>query len=222
MARHIINGTDKADFLNGYERAVEIFGKGGADEISGSRFSDIIHGGKGNDFIFADPGNDTVFGDAGNDTLDGSDGSDRVNGGEGNDYLSALFGPESDRDTLSGGNGSDILEFDSHTHAIGGAGADLFAILPSLKISGETQTTIPVVDAIVNDFQDGLDKLAISSGSALTLTDFTVQRVDADTIRVKLYGDGFPGSGIPDHSLAGTITLNDFHGTITASDFVVF
>lgn len=220
--RHIINGTDKGEFLGGYERAVEIFGKGGNDDVFGSRFSDIIHGGKGGDFVFADLGNDTVYGDDGNDTLDGNEGSDCVNGGNGNDYISALFGLETDKDILNGGAGSDLLEFDSHTHAIGGSGADLFAILPSLKIVGAQQFTIPVKDIIVEDFQDGVDRLAISSGSALTLTDFAVQRVDSDTIHVKLYGDGFDGSGIPDHSLAGTMTLDHFTGTITAADFFVF
>lgn len=214
MARININGTNGDDFLTA-DRAANINGKGGLDDIFGSDFADSIRGGAGNDFIFGGAGNDTVYGDNGNDQINADDGSDRVFGGAGNDTIHSLFGPDTDKDTIDGGDGKDVLEFDSFTTVTGGAGADVFRMFPSIR----QDVPVPIKNVVITDFQDGIDKFAIQTFGFYDFSHVTTQRVDADTVNIKVYADTNTTLGA-DNALVATLTLDHFTGTITAADFI--
>ena len=80
-------------------------------------------------------GNDTLIGNGGNDTLVGNGGNDIIDGGAGNDRI-------------TGGAGADILT--------GGSGADLF-------IYNATGNSTPLAMDRIMDFEDGIDKINLSS-----------------------------------------------------------
>lgn len=88
--------------------------------------------------------NDRLFGQGGNDILRGGWGNDLLDGGSGNDTIFGGLGA----DALRGGPGRDRLFGDVGPDALaGGAGADIFVFN---RQSGAD---------IVQDFQDGLDRL---------------------------------------------------------------
>jgi hypothetical protein len=93
----------------------------------------LIRGGDGDDSITGGNGNDRLYGDAGDDTLVGLGGADQIYGGDGNDLLRSGWlkhgQSDSQRDTLSGGNGSDILYISSQDsdRADGGKGINEIA-----------------------------------------------------------------------------------------------
>lgn len=214
MARITINGTNGNDDI-WTDQAANIYGKGGLDEIYGSDFADSIHGGAGSDFMFGRAGNDTIYGDGGNDQIEADDGSDRIYGGSGNDTIYALFGPDTDKDTIDGGDGKDVLVFDSFTTVTGGAGADVFQMLPSVR----HDIPLPITKVLITDFQDGVDKFQINTFGFYDFSHVTTQRVDGDTINIKAYADTNTSLGA-DNVLVGTLTLDHFTGTITAADFI--
>ncbi|WP_176591034.1 cadherin domain-containing protein [Sphingobium sp. EM0848] len=80
-------------------------------------------------------GNDTLIGNGGNDTLVGNGGNDIIDGGAGNDRI-------------TGGAGADILT--------GGSGADVF-------IYNATGNSTPLAMDQITDFQEGTDKIDLSS-----------------------------------------------------------
>jgi Ca2+-binding RTX toxin-like protein len=91
----------------------------GNDRLIGGDFDDVLFGGEGDDTLIAGAGNDRLYGLTGNDVLEGGDGRDSLRSGEGADLLDGgddndllLPGNSSDEnDTVSGGDGGDIVHF---------------------------------------------------------------------------------------------------------------
>jgi Ca2+-binding RTX toxin-like protein len=146
-------------------------GTAGRDVLSGLQMDeafgllgghDSLWAGRGNDVAFCGAGNDFAIGEDGNDTLRGGDGADRLFGGRGFDMLVGDGGA----DVLSGGPGSDRLR--------GGLGADVF------EFAGGG---IDVVD----DFQDGQDRLRINAAGVDAFSDLAVRAV-GDALRLDFDG----------------------------------
>ncbi|MBA4010797.1 MAG: hypothetical protein C0481_02925 [Phenylobacterium sp.] len=89
----------------------------------------VIEGTAGDDTLRGGDGDDTLSGGAGNDSLMGGSGADSLMGGTGNDTLDGGGAPEGRFDLLDGGAGDDVIHLSATTIAVGGAGADNFAIV---------------------------------------------------------------------------------------------
>ena len=107
---------------------------------SSTNRADLLGGSDRADILNGRGGNDRLLGHSGNDTLLGGTGNDRLIGGAGNDWLLGGIGS----DKLTGGKGNDVLN--------GGRGRDIFVLTP-----GDGQD-------ILQDFQDGQDKIALGKG----------------------------------------------------------
>jgi hypothetical protein len=124
----ILKGTNSADNLVGLGGNDGLFGFGGRDNLLGGPGKDWVLGGNerrlvggdknlvggpGNDGIIAGQGSDNLLGSSGNDFLDGGRGSDRVVGEGGIDFLIQGPGGETAKDSLSGGDGNDVILVDN-------------------------------------------------------------------------------------------------------------
>ncbi len=102
-----LRGTNKADLL---------LGKGGNDKLFGLAGRDNLLGGSGKDMVFGgnerrlSGGDKNLVGGSGNDEILGGLDVDNILGEEGNDLVAD--GPDGDRatDTLSAGDGNDVVE----------------------------------------------------------------------------------------------------------------
>jgi Ca2+-binding RTX toxin-like protein len=185
LGNDILQGDNGNDFLNGdlgndTLRGLAgddiLDGGDGNDSLLGGLGDDILSGGLGDDILNAEAGNDFVFGDDGNDRLYGGDGLDELNGGIGKDFLyggnnnDTLFGND-DNDTLWGEAGDDILN--------GGKGNDIL-------VGGTNNDNDIFVIAlsngadIVQDFQDGFDRIGLSGG--LLFTQLTILGTGTNTV----------------------------------------
>lgn len=183
LGNDILQGDNGNDFLNGDLGNDTLRGLTGDDILDGGDGNDSLLGGVGNDILSGDfgddilnaeAGNDLVFGDDGNDRLYGGDGSDELNGGIGKDFLyggnnnDTLFGND-DNDTLWGEVGDDILNGGKGNDIlVGGANNDIFVIALSNGAD------------IVQDFQDGLDRIGLSGG--LLFTQLTILGTGTNTV----------------------------------------
>src|SRR5829696_7744168 len=108
-------GTQGRDFLKGTAGADNLIGKGETDLIFGLAGNDNLIGGSGKDIVQGGTyerslgGNKNLLGGDGNDVVFGGKGSDRVVGEEGNDILIDGNEPNPVKDTLSAGDGNDVL-----------------------------------------------------------------------------------------------------------------
>ena len=108
-------GTDGRDFLKGTNGADNLLGKGENDRIFGLAGKDNLLGGPGKDVVSGGSerrplgGHKNVVGGSGNDALFGGSGSDNILGNEGNDFLIDGEYRHPAKDTLSGGDGNDVL-----------------------------------------------------------------------------------------------------------------
>ncbi len=98
--KNSITGNGRDNVLSGLQGNDSLFGMGGNDELYGSAGKDTLSGGDGSDLLYGQEGNDTLRGDRGNDRLLGEDGRDTLIG---------YGGVGSERDTLTGGAGSDLF-----------------------------------------------------------------------------------------------------------------
>ncbi len=154
----LLNGDLGNDTLKGLAGDDILDGGVGSDSLLGGIGNDILIGDVGDDILNAEAGNDLVFGDDGNDRLYGGDGFDELNGGIGKDFLyggnnnDTLFG-NNDNDTLYGEAGDDILNGGQGSDVLlGGLNNDIFVI------------AVGNGSDIVQDFQDGFDKMGLSGG----------------------------------------------------------
>lgn len=164
--------------ITGTASAEVIHGSEVADNMLGLDGNDSITGGRGFDAIFGDAGKDSLWGNAGNDYLVGGTGADTLIGGKGSDVLVGNAG----NDLLAGDKGSNALK--------GGAGRDTF-VLNRVGL------------AIVQDFQQGQDKIGLSN--QLQFNQLKIVQQQRETV-IK-FGD---------RELA---VLNKFNALLTASDF---
>ncbi|HEX8217569.1 MAG TPA: Calx-beta domain-containing protein, partial [Allosphingosinicella sp.] len=111
--------------------------------------------GLGNDNLYGGSGADTLLGADGNDMLQGGGDNDSINGGEGADSIDG----EAGADTIDGGNGDDVITVGGTDIVTGGLGADQFLFYTNLQASTATAT------ARIADFQQGVDKLALTWNS---------------------------------------------------------
>lgn len=115
VGRDDLRGNNGNDLMFGGDGDDVLRGNNGDDTIGGGAGNDRIYGGSGNDGVSGGDGNDSIEGEAGNDTLLGDSGNDQVRGGAGKDI--ALGGDGNDLvdggdgagDTLSGGEGRDVV-----------------------------------------------------------------------------------------------------------------
>ena len=154
----LLNGDLGNDTLKGLAGDDILDGGVGSDSLLGGIGNDILIGDLGDDILYAEAGDDLVFGDDGNDRLYGGDGFDELNGGIGKDFLyggnnnDTLFG-NNDNDTLYGEAGDDILNGGQGSDVLrGGLNNDIFVI------------AVGNGSDIVQDFQDGFDKMGLSGG----------------------------------------------------------
>jgi Ca2+-binding RTX toxin-like protein len=109
-------GTDGSDTLRGTNKADNLLGKGGNDKLFGLAGRDNLLGGSGKDMVFGgnerrlSGGDKNLVGGSGNDEILGGLGVDNILGEEGNDLVAD--GPDGDlaTDTLSAGDGNDVVE----------------------------------------------------------------------------------------------------------------
>ncbi len=236
----VLFGNTGHDSLFGGAGNDLVRGGAGNDLLTGDAGNDTVHGGAGNDIVvfegggtdvaYMGDGNDyasvstynkyakiflgdgadgafvsaahsSVFGDGGNDSIFVANQSIVANGGAGNDLLEAgrAF---VNNDYL----GNDITMSDLSTRLTGGAGADTFTF------NFNTSATI-------TDFTRGQDKIDFSNLADLygkiTFKDITSVTVDTGelihlNISMDLEGEDLTGP---------SILLENFKGTLTASDF---
>ena len=100
--------------LQGGDGNDTLLGGGGNDTLDGGLGNDELYGGANDDVIMGGAGVDTLFGGAGNDTLNAGDGVfgnyDQVNGGDGNDLM--IYDSGDFFDDFDGGNGIDTVSLD--------------------------------------------------------------------------------------------------------------
>jgi hypothetical protein len=126
--RDTLRGTNADDNLLGKGGNDALFGLAGSDNLLGGEGKDWVLGGNevrplggdknlvggpGNDGIIAGQGSDNLVGSSGNDFVDGGRDSDNIIGQGGTDLLVQGPGRESAEDSLSGGDGNDVILVDN-------------------------------------------------------------------------------------------------------------
>lgn len=133
-------------------------GTPGGDTINGIQIDEVISAGRGNDTVSGSRGNDQIYGDADDDRLFGQTGNDTLHGGTGADQLYGGVG----NDMLRGGAGTDLIDGGAGRNTLfGGADADVFRF---------TQAST----ARITDFEDGIDRLRIQNGAAVSYDDLVI------------------------------------------------
>jgi Ca2+-binding RTX toxin-like protein len=126
------------DFLNGNLGDDVIFGGRGGDTLLGEGGNDglfyfgsaggvggLLDGGDGEDTVVARAGAATLNGGTGNDVVGYQSGTYVISLGDGNDSCAALLETTTDRVTIDGGAGNDIIDGSDGSDSInGGAGSD--------------------------------------------------------------------------------------------------
>jgi hypothetical protein len=117
-------GTNKADNLVGVGGNDKLYALGGRDNLLGGVGKDVVFG--GNEQLDLSGGHKILVGGSGNDFVNGGKGSDNLLGDEGNDFLgdgvlcdkgTSCETPETSKDTLSGGDGNDVILVDNEPAA---------------------------------------------------------------------------------------------------------
>lgn len=183
------------------------YGEGGNDFAFTAGGNDTLYGGPGNDILRGGGNNDVLYGGLGDDDLNGDSGnfpdfaSDELYGGHGDDRLDGGFGDNAN-DTLEGGWGNDIFEF------------EIFQRVGRGSSFGNDEIT---------DFQDdggafgflntltGEDELFFNL-IVVGADDQIVAQRDGDTLNILVDDDG-DTSDLSDATLSGTIQF--------ASSFIV-
>lgn len=133
------------------------YGGRGKDVLLMGRGQDTAYGGNGADYLDGSNGDDILYGDTGSDVLIAGNGGDRLYGGNGHDGL--IAGGRSGIDYLDGGAGRDVLISGGEvTFMTGGADADVFVF-----------TSNGAQQVVVEDFEQGVDKIALSATQMTTL-----------------------------------------------------
>jgi Ca2+-binding RTX toxin-like protein len=161
--------SDSSDIIDAIEGGITDATDTMIENAIGTEFADNILGNDVGNTIMANDGNDRVRGGAGHDDLYGEQGNDKLWGGTGKDLLSGGAGKDrlagnSGRDVLAGGEDNDWLK--------GGAGADEFRF----DLTGNAGLDV------VQDFENGLDQIAILDSSVLSFADVGARTDGADVI----------------------------------------
>jgi Ca2+-binding RTX toxin-like protein len=209
-ANDLLSGNGGNDYLNGGDGDDTLSGSIGADILDGSSGNDFIDGGDGYDLLVGNAGDDRLIAGFGNDSLVGHDGNDTLTGGDGDDSLLGVVGEDTlsgglgndtllggiGNDTLTGGDGDDLLYGGAGRDSLlGGAGADMFA----LEFI-ESQN-------IIQDFEDGVDRLAFLSDK-VNLGSVTL--VDTDSGDVSIEDRTGNVLAIVENMTTANLTSDDF------------
>ncbi|MEL6341477.1 MAG: hypothetical protein AAFQ65_16380, partial [Myxococcota bacterium] len=153
-------GNAGDDFVSGGEGDDEVQGREGNDRVFGEAGDDELRGNEGDDGLYGSAGNDTLFGNEGEDVLYGIDVIDEalltpegILGVVGEETFEEFVDVDADpgeADTLNGGRDDDVLLVGSADTAIGGGGADIFAL-------GDWVT--PNAPATITDFDPAQDSI---------------------------------------------------------------
>ncbi len=124
--------------VSSYVTKASITGGTGVDNITGGAGNDTLNGGAGNDSILGGGGIDVIDGGTGDDTIAGGTSGDFITGGTGNDVFRFVAGDtglvlstvavqansldSTLLDKITGFSASDVIQFDTTTIAITGAG----------------------------------------------------------------------------------------------------
>lgn len=247
-----IIGSSNSDIIIGSSaNGITLQGAGGADTITGGSGNEVLYGDwdttttlrrvspaggstinhvAGNDIINAGDGNDTIYAGDGNDTLSGGSGIDTIFGEGGNDIFNlTLSNTYTDvEDTIDGGSGTNILNFDTSSYTNFDTTAqltiDLLNKKMSLVVSGATINsgtnnifniqTINGTDAIDTIMGDGGDNLFYGNAG----NDYLTGDSGADTI----YGGAgldYINGGVGNDTLYGDAGIDTIYGG-TGDDFV--
>ncbi len=129
----VLHGTDDSDLMISAGHNKIMLGHQGNDYMAGFQGADVEAGGFGNDTVIGWAGADMLFGNEGSDLLVGHYDPDLLIGGKDND---TLYGGK-DNDTLYGNQGVNEL--------LGGSGADIFAMVPSVRHEHEERPVMVLV-----------------------------------------------------------------------------
>lgn len=195
----LLDGGAGRDALDGGNGDDVLFGGSGADELRGGDGDDALIGEAGDDELRGNEGDDGLYGSAGNDTLFGNEGEDVLYGIDVIDE--ALLTPEGilgvvgeetfeefvdvdadpgEADTLNGGRDDDVLLVGSADTAIGGGGADIFAL-------GDWVT--PNAPATITDFDPAQDSIVYAyEGQVPPAVSFAVNEDDAEQVNLLVDG----------------------------------
>jgi Ca2+-binding RTX toxin-like protein len=180
---------------------------GGNDYLEGKLGNDTLYGGVGNDFMKGDGDHDTLYGENGDDTIYGGTGNDTIAGGNQQDIIYGEDGPDklygnAHDDYLHAGAGVDFLYGGSGSDEMfGGSGADQFSF---------TSTDATGVDVdVIDDFEDGSDKIAVAGVSGVTsFSDVTKTNLGGGELQLD-FGD------------VSVVLQDTAWGAITAVDFLI-
>lgn len=204
-----LSGGEGDDILTDTQGNNSFYGNDGDDWLFAGQGNDALYGDAGNDIILAQTGNDQLFGGIGDDYLNGGQGNDTLLGGEGHDLLAGLSGNDTLRgdvgnDTLIGGSANDILH--------GGMGNDTLR-----GDTGADQFLLSHGEDIIQDFQDGVDRLELLpfNGISLNFDDLEIVQIGKGTeIRWEFTRAEGAGDKVNVTILQGIqvnqITVNDF------------
>ena len=203
-----LHGLDGADHLIGVNGNDFLSGADGDDVLQGGSGRDTIDGGSGDDAIQGGGARDNMVGGSGDDVIEGEDGADIIKGGRGSDTL--YGGTESDRmdggqdtDYLDGGAGNDTLT--------GGEGADYFLMNDPIGILNADT---------IRDFEQGIDKIGIRSGTSSFIFAAIGEGLDADEVANGAAQDG--NDFILYDSATGTVSYDaDGNGAQQAVAFAI-
>jgi Ca2+-binding RTX toxin-like protein len=222
-----IEGGAGADTITGSSEGDNtINGDAGNDVLTASGFGkNILNGGADNDILTGGSGESTLDGGAGNDTLTGGNEKNSISGGDGNDILiggakeNILDGGAGD-DTLTGGDDKNVLD--------GGAGNDTLTggLKEDTLTAGTGNDTLTGGDLkdnfvfelgfetdVVTDFQDDSDLIDLrafgNKDTVLGTLSITPNPASGTNVLITSSLTGF-----------GSITLQNFTGTLTESDFL--
>jgi Ca2+-binding RTX toxin-like protein len=225
-------GTDTVNYsASGEAVSVNLAaGLGGGGYAEGDRYVSIenVVGSSFNDRIAGDAGNNSLSGGNGDDLFMGDLGKDTINGGDGNDTVSyaasasqvivdlsrtkAQSGGDASGDKLSsienlvGSNFGDTLKGNSANNVLnGGAGNDMLTGglgNDTFEFSGNFGSDT------ITDYQDGVDKIAISTELPMTFEDLTITGQGTTTMVISGFADG--SSITVKSSVATTLDAGDF------------
>ena len=123
-----LDGGAGNDVLNGLDGNDNLYGADGNDTLQGGTGTDWLIGGDGTDALRGDAGDDIEYGGTGSDTLTGGAGADFLFGGTQSTTDPFLSTEDGAADTLSGGDGTDVVQAGRLDTVDGGAGSDALYI----------------------------------------------------------------------------------------------
>jgi Ca2+-binding RTX toxin-like protein len=212
----LANDGEATEGDNVFANVENLTGGSNNDVINGSGVNNTIVGNAGDDTINAGGGNDTAFGSGGDDTVNGNDGNDALFGGLGVDSVNGGLGDDrigedggaNGADTLTGGGGTDIIDYSFRTNTV------VLNVSDNLANDGESGESNIVGNATRDLVAQDFEVLLTGAGN-----DIITGNTSAETI---VPGNGsddvFAGGGDDIISAADGFLAGAFFGGNNSSD----